>query len=93
MVEISRSSPGKAIHRGSLISVSGFTTAIDAFMDGCSGRCQPFVWTKIAELVLSMPSAIKEHDLRGTRANMLTTNNTRCLRQQNSFGLPRLRFH
>ena len=53
----------QAIRRGSFTSVGDLITAIETFIDGWNDRCQPFVWTKSADEIL-------------TKANRKTTSNT-----------------
>ena len=43
----------QAIRRGSFTSVKDLVTAIEAFIDGWNDRCQPFVWTKTADQILT----------------------------------------
>src|SRR5215211_695541 len=43
----------QAIRRGTFTSVAALHTAIEQFIDGWNERCQPFVWTKTAEQILS----------------------------------------
>ena len=43
----------QAIRRGTFTSVSDLQAAIEQFIDGWNERCQPFVWTKTAEQILS----------------------------------------
>jgi hypothetical protein len=39
---------------------------IRAFINGWNGRCQPFVWTKTADQILTKPT-VKQLQLRSTR--------------------------
>src|SRR5450631_178696 len=43
----------QAIRRGTFTSVSDLITAIENFIDGWNDRCEPFVWTKTAEEILT----------------------------------------
>jgi transposase len=43
----------QAIRRGTFTSVPELITAIRAFIDGYNDRCQPFVWTKTADQILT----------------------------------------
>ena len=43
----------QAIRRGTFTSVADLKGAIERFIDGWNERCQPFVWTKTAEQILS----------------------------------------
>ena len=43
----------QAIRRGTFRSVTELKNAIEAYIDGWNERCQPFVWTKTAEQILS----------------------------------------
>ncbi len=54
----------QAIRRGTFTSVKDLTTAISTFIDGWNERCQPFVWTKSAEDII-------------TKAHCQITSNTR----------------
>jgi hypothetical protein len=42
----------QAIRRGTFTSVKDLILAIEAFIDGWNGRCQPFVWTKTADQLI-----------------------------------------
>jgi transposase len=42
----------QAIRRGTFRSVKDLIAAIETFIDGWNGRCQPFAWTKAAEELL-----------------------------------------
>ena len=53
----------QAIRRGSFTSVRDLITAIENFIDGWNERCEPFVWTKTADEIL-------------TKANRKKTSNT-----------------
>ena len=54
----------QAIRRGTFTSVKDLIAAIEAFIDAWNDRCQPFVWTKTADEIL-------------TKANRKVTSNTR----------------
>ncbi len=54
----------QAIRRGTFTSVKDLIAAIETFIDAWNDRCQPFVWTKTADEIL-------------TRANRKVTSNTR----------------
>ena len=54
----------QAIRRGTFTSVKDLIAAIEAFIDGWNDRCQPFVWTKTADEIL-------------TKAHRKPTSNTR----------------
>ena len=54
----------QAIRRGTFTSVKDLIAAIETFIDAWNDRCQPFVWTKTADEVL-------------TKANRKVTSNTR----------------
>ena len=54
----------QAIRRGTFTSVKDLIAAIETFIDGWNDRCQPFVWTKTADEIL-------------TKANRKVTSNTR----------------
>ena len=43
----------QAIRRGSFDSVRQLIDAITAFIDGWNERCQPFVWTKDADTIIT----------------------------------------
>ena len=43
----------QAIRRGTYTSVKDLVAAIEAFIDGWNERCQPFVWTKTADEILT----------------------------------------
>lgn len=43
----------QAIHRGTYQSVRDLMIKIRAFINGWNDRCQPFVWTKTADQILS----------------------------------------
>jgi len=53
----------QAIRRGTFTSVKDLIAAIETFIDGWNDRCQPFVWTKTADEIL-------------TKANRKKTSNT-----------------
>jgi hypothetical protein len=48
----SASSPRRAIHRGSFISVQNLIDTIRSFIDGYNDHCHPFTWTKDADTIL-----------------------------------------
>lgn len=50
----------QAIHRGSFPSVPDLIAAIRRFVDGWNERCEPFVWMKSADVILSHAKMIKE---------------------------------
>ena len=54
----------QAIRRGTHRSVADLTDAISRFIDGWNDRCEPFIWTKTADEIL-------------TKAKRPTTSNTR----------------
>ena len=54
----------QAIRRGTFTSVKDLIAAIETFIDAWNDRCQPFVWTKTADDIL-------------TKANRKKTSNTR----------------
>jgi transposase len=54
----------QAIRRGTFTSVKDLIAAIETFIDAWNDRCQPFVWTKTADEIL-------------TKANRKFTSNTR----------------
>jgi transposase len=54
----------QAIRRGTFTSVKDLIAAIETFIDGWNERCEPFVWTKTADEIL-------------TKANRKKTSNTR----------------
>ena len=54
----------QAIRRGTFTSVKVLIAAIETFIDAWNDRCQPFVWTKTADEIL-------------TKANRKVTSNTR----------------
>ena len=43
----------QAIRRGTFTSVKDLIAAIETFIDGWNERCQPFVWTKTADEILT----------------------------------------
>jgi hypothetical protein len=43
----------QAIRRGIFTSVKDLIAAIETFIDGWNDRCQPFVWTKTADEILT----------------------------------------
>jgi len=54
----------QAIRRGTFTSVKDLIAAIETFIDAWNDRCQPFLWTKTADEIL-------------TKANRKVTSNTR----------------
>jgi transposase len=54
----------QAIRRGTYTSVNDLIAAIETCIDGWNERCEPFVWTKTADEIL-------------TKANLKKTSNTR----------------
>ena len=54
----------QAIRRGTFTSVKDLIAAIETFIDGWNERCEPFVWTKTADEIL-------------TKAHRKKTSNTR----------------
>ena len=54
----------QAIRRGTFTSVKDLIAAIETFIDGWNDRCQPFIWTKTADEIL-------------TKAHRKPTSNTR----------------
>jgi hypothetical protein len=54
----------QAIRRGTFTSAKDLIGAIETFIDAWNDRCQPFVWTKTADEIL-------------TKANRKVTSNTR----------------
>ena len=53
----------QAIRRGTFTSVKDLVGAIGAFIDGWNDRCQPCVWTKPAEEILSHSKPRKRNSL------------------------------
>jgi len=55
----------QAIRRGTFANVPDLKAAIRAFIDGWNERCEPFVWTKDADTILSRakskPTSITRH--------------------------------
>jgi transposase len=47
----------QAIRRGSFTSVKDLTAAIETFIDGWNERCEPFVWTKTADEIITKATA------------------------------------
>jgi DDE superfamily endonuclease len=43
----------QAIRRGTFRSVKDLIAAIETFIDGWNDRCEPFVWTKTADDIIS----------------------------------------
>jgi len=43
----------QAIRRGTFTSVKSLTATIETFIDGWNDRCQPFIWTKTADEILT----------------------------------------
>jgi transposase len=54
----------QAIRRGTFTSVKDLIAAIETFIDGWNDRCEPFIWTKNADYLI-------------TKAHRKTTSNTR----------------
>ncbi len=54
----------QAIRRGTFGSVRDLITAIRAFIDGWNDRCQPFVWTKDADTILTKAKRKPTSDTR-----------------------------
>jgi transposase len=54
----------QAIRRGTFTSVKDLIAAIETFIDGWNDRCEPFIWTKTADDII-------------TKAHRKTTSNTR----------------
>ncbi len=62
----------QAIRRGTFTSVRDLIGAIETFIDGWNGRCQPFTWTKTADQLLPHCKPGKEPRPRDTRIPDLT---------------------
>jgi len=45
--------PPPAIRRGAFASVKDLIAAIGTFIDGWNERCQPFIWTKTPDEILT----------------------------------------
>ena len=43
----------QAIRRGTFTCVKDLIAAIETFIDGWNERCQPFIWTKTADEILT----------------------------------------
>ena len=54
----------QAIRRGSFDSVKDLTAAIRTFIDSYNQRCQPFIWTKSAEDILTHTTRQRTSDAR-----------------------------
>ena len=54
----------QAIRRGSFDSVRQLTAAIRAFIDAYNDRCQPFVWTKTPDEILTKTTRQRTSDAR-----------------------------
>jgi hypothetical protein len=54
----------QAIRRGSYPSVKDLIAAIEAYIDGWNERCQPFVWTKTADQILTKAQRKKTSNTR-----------------------------
>lgn len=54
----------QAIRRGTFTSVPDLIGAIRAFIDAYNERCQPFVWTKTADQILTKANRQKNSDTR-----------------------------
>ena len=68
----------QAIHRGAFPSVRDLMIKIRAFINGWNDRCQPFVWTKTADQILTKANR-KQLQLRSTsRAPRLVTAESGC---------------
>jgi hypothetical protein len=50
----------QAIHRGSFPSVPELIAVIRRFVDGWNECCEPFVWTKTADVILPHAKMIKK---------------------------------
>ena len=50
----------KAIRRGSFTSVTELVAAIDAFIASYNTDCQPFVWTKPADVIIAKAATGKK---------------------------------
>jgi hypothetical protein len=50
----------QAIRRGTFASESNLIAAIDLFIGGWNGRCEPFKWTKTADEILSRAKMVKK---------------------------------
>jgi hypothetical protein len=54
----------QAIRRGSFDSVRELVDAIRRFIDGWNERCEPFVWTKDADIILAKAKRKTTSDTR-----------------------------
>jgi transposase len=54
----------QAIRRGTYTSVKDLIAAIEIFIDGWNERCQPFVWTKTADQILTKATRKKTSNTR-----------------------------
>src|SRR6478672_1156245 len=54
----------QAIRRGSYRSVENLIAAIETFIDGWNEHCQPFVWTKTADDILTKATRKKTSNTR-----------------------------
>jgi len=54
----------QAIRRGTFTSVKDLIAAIETFIDGWNERCEPFVWTKTADEILTKANRKKTSDTR-----------------------------
>jgi len=50
----------QAIRRGTFTSVKDLIGAIETFIDGWNERCEPFVWTKTADDILTKATNRKQ---------------------------------
>ena len=57
----------QAIHRGTFPSVRDLMIKIRTFINGWNDRCQPFVWTKTADQILSQSQPSNNFSFRSTR--------------------------
>ena len=54
----------QAIRCGTYTSVKDLIAAIEIFIDGWNERCQPFVWTKTADQILTKATRKKTSNTR-----------------------------
>ena len=54
----------QAIRRGTFTSVKDLIAAIETFIDGWNRRCEPFVWTKTADEILTKSRRKKTSNTR-----------------------------
>ena len=54
----------QAIRRGTFTSVKDLIAAIETFIDGWNQRCEPFVWTKTADEILTKSHRKKTSNTR-----------------------------